>query len=409
MSYNPQVADTENEIRSSIAEADRLTKKPSLSRNDRDRFTFLLSKLSLLKAGLSADEFRQQHINKLRIREGELAVDFRRERTQLTPEERLFRAFLNGNEAEQRDLVTNNPQLSPIATTGGSFVPLSFWSDVVEAMAQVDPLTAIQNVSLIQEPSLAMRPLQIPAWDLTTITSEQVTESSDAPSTDFITPTASGKLVGGFMHRLNLVASFEFDEDSFKPVVELLARAYGVGFARGISAQLVNGTGSGEPQGIATFAADSSVTNANPGKLVLEDFLNIYFSVNRIYRVSPKCAWVMGDSVYKLVRKSQDDSKRPLLDVTQDGETLLGKKVLVSPSLDTNPFLNPSLGPDKIIFGDLSHFYVRLSELQINRSVAGVGLIEKGLCLYQGLMRADSWLCDPSGGGVPPIIYANVS
>ncbi|MGA2482144.1 MAG: phage major capsid protein [Candidatus Acidiferrales bacterium] len=411
MSTLEQTFSRNRAIEADLFEMNSITKKPRMTREDRARFDFLSVRVSALKAGYSPEEVAEQQVNSRLVREGQKPINFKRERAgQLTLEERLFRAYLNGNEEEQRDLITNNPQLSAINTTGGSFVPLEFWEQVTEAMAQVDPLTDGDYVNLHPGIGLGLRPLQLPAWDLTTIESEQVAESDDAPSSDFIVPTTTAKLLGGFMHRINLVASFEFDQDSFRPTMELLARAYGVGFARGIGKQLVNGTGTDEPQGIAVKAANSGVSNSTPGSLVLDDFLNIFFSINRIYRASPKCCWVCGDSVYKLIRKATDRiQNRPLLSVERDEEVLLGKPVLISPSLDVNPTFNPSLAQNQLIFGDLSHFHVRLSELVINRSIEGVGLIEKGLALYQGLMRADSWLADPSVGDMPPIIYATIS
>jgi HK97 family phage major capsid protein len=410
--FNRAQADTLREMAATVGEADAISKKIQEGRStsgDKRRLDFLFSKISLLKAGMTAGEFREYELNKRAIEAGELPVDFARERKNaLTPEEQLFRAFMNGNEREQRDLVTNNPQLGSISSNMGTFVPLDFYNNVVEALAQVDPLTDERYVGLIKETGLNTKPLQIPAWDLTSIASEQVTESSDAPSTDFVTPVAHGKLLGGYMHRLNLVASFEFDQDSFRSTMQLLARAYGVGFARGIGQQLVTGSGTSEPQGIEVFAANSGVVNATPGTIALDDLLNIYFSVNRIYRASSKCCWVMPDSCYKAIRRAKDADNRPLLDVERDGETLFGHPVLVSPSLTDNG-LNPSLEPSKIIFGDLSHFYVRLSELSIVRKINNPGIVEKGLALYQGLMRVDSWVCDPSSGSIPPVVYASIS
>ena len=81
----------------------------------------------------------------------------------------------------------------------------------------------------------------------------------------------------------------------------------GVGFSRGIGADLVLGDGSTGPAGIVTGAADSGVTTANPGKLVLGDFTNVFYSVNKAYRESDKAAWLVNDAVAKMISNCVDD------------------------------------------------------------------------------------------------------
>jgi HK97 family phage major capsid protein len=188
--------------------------------------------------------------------------------------------------------------------------------------------------------------------------------------------------------------------------MQTMALAYGIGFARGIGSDLVNGNGITAPTGILN-GLSATVTAANNGKLVLDDFTNVFFSVNAIYRESPKCAWLMNDAAYKLARNATDSSGRPLLDISTGRTFLLGKPVYISPSL---PSYNASLGEQNpgsfCVFGDLSHYYVHNTTLFLRRRLQAVGYVEFGKALYTGLMGVDSILHDPTNGALPPIVAA---
>ena len=81
---------------------------------------------------------------------------------------------------------------------------------------------------------------------------------------------------------------------------------------------------------------------------------------------------------------------------------ILGKRVLVSPSMPS------AAGSKGIVFGDLSHFWVRLSATTILKATEATSAIEQGQFLFLGRMRVDSFVFDPSGGSAPPIVYATL-
>jgi len=137
-----------------------------------------------------------------------------------------------------------------------------------------------------------------------------------------------------------------------------------------------------------------------------EDFQAAYFSVNRAYRSSPKCAWAMSDTTYQWVRKLTDDVGRPLLKIHDDDETIMGKPVLVCPSL---PSYRASISDGKIVFGDFSHYVVHLSSIWLRRNMEAAGYVEYGKALYVGLQMADAAVIDPSGGTNPPLVYVALS
>ena len=76
------------------------------------------------------------------------------------------------------------------------------------------------------------------------------------------------------------------------------------------------------------------------------DSMAVYCSVNRIYRASPKCCWLVPDAVYQALRNASDTAGRPLLDFHADEEVLLGKRILVTPDL-------PAVGGSPVTNGAL--------------------------------------------------------
>jgi HK97 family phage major capsid protein len=322
----------------------------------------------------------------------------------------IFKKYLRGQnfeslEAEIRsnDFLAGNATVSYTdGTKGGFLVPQSFQKSVTEGLAAVDPLLDPKVANVIFSPDFRLQPLQLPGWDLSTIAAVQVAEAAHHNSD--VTPGVEQKLLNKFTYRVSLSASLEWEEDqaAFNSAMAVFGRAFGIGFARGIGADLVNGNGSTAPQGVLTGAANSGVTTAGAGVLALSDFTDIYFSVNKLYRESEKRAWLMSDATYKKVRNAKDSSNRPLFPLTDDKLVILGKPVYVCPSLPS------AAGSKGIVFGDLSHFNVHATTLFLRRKTQVPGYVEYGKALYVGLMSVDAVLFDPTSGSLPPVVYATL-
>jgi len=370
----------QQEYRLLANEADEISKRSDISKRDESRMSFLLAKMKALQSGnvaSSSDETR----------------DF-------------FRALLKGRETRQmqegQQTITYSAQAE-----GGALVPQEFYDNLVMGMAQYDPLLDKNIVTLIESGSGALPPFTLPGWDLSTFSAVMVGEGvKQNPQTP---PAVSGAILNGYKFMASLPVSIELEEDAFQSWQSLMQTAYTIGMARGIGTQLVVGSGSpNAPQGV--LAGTSSVyTLASNGVVVLNDIENIYFKVDRVHRAAPKCAWLMNDAAYQMVRKAVDTVGNPLLKVHKDKETLMGKPVYVSPSL---PNYNASLGAQLpgsfCVFGDLEHYFVRVSKLAIRRQWQLPGYVENGMALYTGIMRADAKVFDPTGGSNAPIVSATL-
>jgi HK97 family phage major capsid protein len=394
-------------------QATRIASQSVVTRSDAKKIDELLARIANLKQiGYSTDEMRQ-HLGTELAREIGGSVLRARE-----AHEQIFRMYMGKKSdseiataiAENRDFQAG--QATPAFTqgpSGGFLVPMSFQKNVAEGLAAVDPLLDPAICNVVQETDFTLRPLQLPGWDLSTIAAVKVTEAAQQGTS--VAPGITQQLLNKYTYRLSLGASLEWEEDqrAFDSAMAAMGRSFGIGFARGIGADLVNGDGANAPQGIVTGAADSGVTTANQGKLVLGDFTNVFYSVNKAYRESDKAAWLVNDAVAKMVSNCVDDQHRPLFPVVDGVTQILGKPVYVTPSL---PAYNASLGTQAAgsfcVFGDLSHFTVHVSTMYLRRRLQLPGYIENGKALFTGLIMADAVLHDPTDGNMPPLVAARL-
>lgn len=377
-------------------EASTILSQRNVSRADTKRADLLIAKIANIRqAGISTDEQRDMLAQSLIKEVGESP--------EVRAHEELFRAYLSGasdSEIQHRAtsfVVGSVTQLFTPGDRGGFLCPPSFAAKVAEARAAVDKLLDPDTVTLVQEDGFKLPPLQIPGFDLSTIEATIVGEADQ--QNPQIIPNADQDLLNRFMFRLNLAGTIEFAEDAkaYGGAENALARAIGVGMARGIGKKLVNGDGSTAPAGILTGAVNSGFTTAGAGTLTTTDFTDLFFSVNLEYRESPKAAWLVNDSTYKMIRLAKDSANRPLIDLDADVPTILGKPVKVTPSLS-----------GKILFGDLSNFYVHSSGLFLRRRINTPGMIEFGKVLWTALQMVDSVVADPSEGDNAPIKFSTL-
>lgn len=376
----------QQEIRLLLNEADEISKRTEVSRRDESRLSYLFAKVKAIQSGHTdekSSECRQFFSDLFKNREVRTVTPM--EAGAQTP------TYTAGSE-------------------GGYTVPQEFHNEVIVGMAQFDPLLNKDVVTLIESGDGSLRPYNVPGWDLSTFKATKVAEGVQvvAPPTP---PTASTTILNGYKFMAALPVSIELEEDAFTSMQSLMSTAYSIGFARGIGVDLAIGNGTTAPQGALTGAHDSGVTTAGAGgsALVLNDFENVYFTVNRFHRAAPKCGWLMNDAVYQMARKAVDGNGRPLISIVKDEEVIMGKPVYVSPSL---PLYNASLGTQSAgsfcVFGDLSKLLVRVSKLVVKRSWQAPGYVDKGLALYTGIMRCDSKVFDPTAGSVPPLVSAKL-
>jgi HK97 family phage major capsid protein len=416
----PQITPAMSELREAITEAEGLTKHDNLSKRDEARLNFLLAKIAVLRKDSTPVEDAPEG-----MRFGCTDLEkrwFGALQTSEMDAMRVLNPTLSDNELrnlqrEQRDMLAGSQTITYTQSQlGGTLVPNEFVEDIFLGLAEIDPVFDKRYVTLLQ--TKGARPIHIPGWDLSTIQASRITEATQQPAGTF--PAAATQPLGGWTYRVSLAASMEIEQDSFEAVIKMMKMAFTIAFARGVGKDLINGNGTNQPNGLAAIVPASGVTLnhallrslASPfvydtSATLNDQFQQAYFSIDHVYRKASTCGWVMHDRTYQWIRSLTDNQGRPLINIRKDKEELMGKPVLISPSMPN--FAGSPITPGKIVFGDLSRFLVRSSQMSLFRITEAPGFIEKGEALYTAHMRVDSQLHDPTGGGSPALVTISVN
>jgi len=379
-------------------EAEALSKG---SASDRARSQVLVQRISTIKqTGMSSREARAAYASELNKHLN--PKDAEREK-------RYHRGFCNylagetDRQPELRDMLSGTESIAYSAlAAGGAPVPIAFDPILREANRQTTPLLD-EEVSDFAEITGPFRPGQISGVDYSTVTAAIVAESAQQTGQTF--PTLLGAVLKpNIIFRSSFVASMELEEDA-ENFATAIVKAAAVASARGIGAQCVSSTSF--TGALAQSAPSSGVTTAT-GTISLANVEGMFYSIDRYWRNSPRCAWLMSDSCWQRMRTTLVDSQnRPLLDLSEgDNVTLMGKPVLISPDLP-----NLASANSQIYFGDFGAFRIRKSRMTIRRNtqLASFGDVTKGEATFTALCQADAMIFDPSSGANPPITVSTIT
>jgi HK97 family phage major capsid protein len=290
---------------------------------------------------------------------------------------------------------------APLDTVGigGFLLPAEFQEELFQGIGLIEPLFSEENCRFIR--TTTGRQLTVPGIALDQMTASIINQNTDTPPSS--NPVFSSTHFGAYTFKTSPVAvSFELSQDSFEDVSQIISEAYEIGFAQGIGSSLISGNGTTAPQGILTAATDSTIVTASPTAITADEIASIYFKLPRIHRLNRMTAWVVSDGNYQLIRKAKDASGRPLLSFEDGSETLMGKKVLVSPSMSSGPL-------SKFVLANLSQYVVRVATDSVRVQVANQvpGYAEQGTSLLYSFMRVDAKLIAPAAS-VSPAIFATI-
>jgi HK97 family phage major capsid protein len=376
--------------------------------NERAESAVMLARIkNIRETGESSDETRAKYAVALaeetKISGGRVSE----QRYQKVFDKYLYASETALSESEQRDLLAGTTSITAsTGNLGGYLIPFQYSAKLFAAMAQIDPLLSPQVCDFTVADSPTLQPMQISGYDLTQIEATLIAESAQQNAGVF--PAVNGRVLrSSITYRLSLAASFEA-EDDVPGTMGNMSGAFGVGLARRLGADAVNGNSITQPQGLTVALPTPTTTSLYPNNatygsgFVPADFSNLYFACNAIHRASALYAWLCSDSVYERIRKTPDPAGRPLINLENDRMLLLGKPIYICPSL---PVVGGSPAQSStIFFGDLSAFKIRCSKPTLQRAINLPNYIEYGKALYIARMRMDSAYFDPSNGAVPPIV-----
>jgi HK97 family phage major capsid protein len=282
---------------------------------------------------------------------------------------------------------------SGLVSSGSGFVPLDFHKDIYTAMSQFDDIWLPDVSSFIGTDQGSA--LTLPTFTDLSQSSSQIGEGVQDSSA--IIGTVGKVTLNAYTQRSGMVfltaeALSDFGIDTMK----LLNSSFALRFARGCGQLAVTGTGSGQPQGIAT-AAPVGATAVSATQIALADLEALYFSVNAYFRKVGR--WLMNDSTLQQIAKLVDQNSRPLINLQADVLTLFGRPVNICPS-----FASPAASAIVACFGDTKQFVIRTvtSDTHLQRFSQVPNAAEFGLVGFQSFTRFDSRLAI-ADSNFPPV------
>ena len=346
---------------------------------------------------MSALDSRAAQIIEAEKRDAEIAEYMREHeldpvgtRSAETPVMDEVRAFLRG---ERRDVAIAKDAnfrdlLKSTDATGGATVPKTFYAQLVEHMVEVSGL--LQGGPTMIETSSG-ESIDIPVTTAFS-TASMVAESAAIPESD---PAFAKRTLGAYKFAVLTQVSRELIDDSAFDLQGFLARQGGRGCGNALGAQLITGTGSNAPAGIATQAT-MGVTGGTgvTGGFTADNLIDLFYSVISPYRASASAAWLMRDMTLASVRKLKDTTGQYLW---QPALTAGAPDLLLGKPVHTDPNVAPvGTGAKSVLFGDISAYFVRLAGgVRFERSDDFA--FANDLVTFKTVVRGDGLLADQAG------------
>jgi len=402
----------------SIGELERLSSKEHLSEQEQRRNTYLLSKISALKSGVTADELRNATMARIFKETG------RGEYKPCDERDNAWHQYVRtgqGNRSAQevRAMQTGTQSLTySQGAAGGYFVPPAFHNEVFEAMVAYDEIFDAENSNVITTDNSNV--LAVPVLsDFVGSTPNAATLVTEAGSGTEVDDVAASVQLGAYTFRSGMVfLSLELAQDA-PGIADILNRAFARRFALGVGKKLVLGSGSAQPNGLVAATLASGVSpvvaagsSSNDGtgatganSIGSQDITKLIHALDRTYR--PGARFYMSDSTLQSLDLVLDKGGRPLVwpgfELGGDHKSVPSRigpyPIVVCPSMDSI-----SATKNTVVFGHPKYFLQRrvapASYCRMFRETSG--LIEKGLIGVQSFMRVDSQMVlGGSGSPVP--------
>ena len=294
-------------------------------------------------------------------------------------------AFYNFNRSGRGLDVLNALQVGT-ATEGGNITPESFETALVMIMNDINDIR--QYATVINTASDRNIPIEN-----TLGTANYTAEEASYTESDAAFGTI--QLVS---HKMTTIikVSEELLEDSFFNLESYLATNFGKRFGIREETAFVAGTGSGQPTGIVTGAADSGITFATATAITSDELIDLEYGLAKPYRKN--AVYLMNDATIKLVRKLKDADGQY---IWQRGMTAGAPDVLFNHPVISSVAMPLAASANKsVVFGDLSGYTIadRTNRVmqRLNEKYADTGQI--GFRMFE---RHDGKITDASA-----IVYA---
>ena len=284
----------------------------------------------------------------------------------------------------------NQRALSRLTTgAGGNTVPTSFYDQLIAHLIEVSGVMQANPTVLNTNSG---ENLQIPKTTAHS-TAASAAEAAVLPSSD---PAFGLVTLGAYKFGWTGRVSRELVDDTGVDLEGYLSMQAGRALGNKFGADLVTGTGTGQPTGFMTSATIgiTGTTTGQSGAPQYVDLVDLMYSVIAPYRSSRSCYWIMRDATVGSLRKLRDTTGQPIWQPSMQvgsPDLLLGKPIV------TDPFMPAvATGAQSIAFGDFSQMFVRMvGGIRFERS--DDFLFDSDMVAYRAVLRGDGSLVDLTG------------
>lgn len=288
-----------------------------------------------------------------------------------------FSAAMRGQaDAEQRSTLNTATDAE-----GGYAVPEQ-WGDLHESLREAGIIRELATVVTTEMGG----GLHVPFVSADADTPGLVAEEGAIPDDG---ETFDEKIIEAYKRARLTKASEEVVQDALFDVAAFVGTRLGFDLGRAANAWYVNGTGTGQPEGLfagATVSATLAANNAIAG----DEVIDLFYAVIRPYRANG--VWVGADSTAAAIRKLKDSNGQYLWQPSlQAGEPdlLLGKPFFSDPDVDPLAATNRPLG-----FGDVRRAYLIRDVLGVTIRFLEERFADNGQVAWRGQLRTGGAIVD---------------
>jgi HK97 family phage major capsid protein len=255
----------------------------------------------------------------------------------------IFRALANGEERGYEF----NKRAALISTT--NTVPKSFYDQVFDVARLAGPMLEVSDVIT----TTSGEDLTIPT--LTAYSTAALATATAALSAS--EPTYSSITLGAYKYGFLIQADNSLVTDAGFDLASHLANQAGNAIGYAVNAALTTGSGTAQPNGIAT-AASSAITGGTAGGFTADNLIDLAYSVDGAVRRLPGAAFMANGASIGAMRKLKDTAGNYLYQVgVGQPDQFAGFRVVENPhvaDIGTN-------GAKTVLFGDLNSYKVRVA------------------------------------------------
>lgn len=241
---------------------------------------------------------------------------------------------------------------------GGFMVPTVIQRQLVQRLKAFGGMRKVSQVITTNSGV----PISWATLDDTSNIGELVAENVVASNSDLVFGNVT---FNGFKFSSKIVpVSVEILRDVFVDIERIIVDTLAARIGKAQNSFFTGGNGTGAPLGVVNSAElGIQLPTGNTTSLTENGIVDLYHSLDRVYREKPTCAWMMHDLTFKEIKKLKDANSRPLwIGPGEDGifapDNQFGS-MFDKPIIINNDMPLMAANAKSVLFGDFSNYLIR--------------------------------------------------